>query len=109
MLHLLRVEPEQSRDAGGGRERSRGTGCMKDPVVGAAEKFADAHSCFVTRDRAGDEILAGRPGLLRDSQHGGEDDGAGMQHRAIVQVILFNIVGGCTVDERREERRSLPA
>ena len=117
---MVPAEPRQSciwrassfstwADTGGRRELPGGAGRVEDPVVRAAEKLADAHAAFVTRDRGRDERLAARCRLLARGEHRGENDRPRMQHRAVVQVVLLDEMRRRAVDQRGEERRAAAA
>src|SRR4051812_29653730 len=79
---------------------------VKYLVMRAAEKLADSHAAFIADDCGGQKILAAEACTLGDGKHCGKYDRAGMQHRAVVQIILLDIMRSSTVDERSEHRRS---
>ena len=88
---LLGVEPQQARDAGRRRNRPGRAGRVKDRVVRATEELADPDARLVARHSRDDQLAPGRSGLLRHRQHRREDDRAGVEDGAVVDLSLIHI------------------
>ena len=70
----------------------------------AAEKFADPNADFIAGDGGSQQVAPGRSERLRNRERRREHDGAGMEHGAVVHVVLLGEMRGGGVDHRGEKR-----
>ena len=104
MQHPLGRKPEQMAGGGSGGEGPRGAGGVEGPVVRAAEELADPDADLVADDRGRQQLATGPAERLRHRQGRREDDGGGMEDRAVVHVVLLGEMRGGRVHHRGEER-----
>jgi hypothetical protein len=106
MQHLVGCELEQVPRRSGSRQRAGRARRMKDAVVRAAEKFADADAHLVAGHGRRQQVAPAGADRLGNCQCCRKHDRTGMEDRAVVHVILFRDVRGSRVDHCREQRRS---
>ncbi len=107
--HLRRRQPQQAPDRGGRRQRAGGAGGVEDLVVRAPQEFADPDTDFIAGHRRCQQFAAAAAERLRHRQRRREHHGGRMEHRAVVDVVLFGEMRSCRVDHRREQHRGMAA
>ena len=109
MQHPLGRQPQQMAGGGRGGEGPGGAGGVEGPVVRAAEELADPDADLVADDRSRQQLATGPAEGLRHGQRRRKDDRCGMEHRAVVHVVLLGEMRGRRVHHRREQGRAAAA
>ncbi len=104
MEHLLSVQAEQAAHRDGGGDECRPCRWCGKSVVRAAQEFADADADFVAGDRRREQVRPERRQRLGDGERGREDDGGGMENRAVMHVVLLEHMGCRRIDHGGEQR-----
>lgn len=108
VLHLRRREVQQTPHGGGGGQRAAVAG-VEHLVVAAAQEFAHANADLVAGHAGRHQLGTAGANALRHRQRRRKDHGGGVEHRAVVHVVLLGHMGRGGIGQRRHHGRAAGA